>query len=93
MKRIADSVVRVQQEYVILTADKATNTYVIHCKTHLCKQVISEIQSDATYKLVEEPVDALIKKDREFLTAEKLMRETPQDRDPEKVAETPPHMG
>ena len=32
MKRIADSLVRVQQEYVVLTADKASNTYVIHCK-------------------------------------------------------------
>ena len=92
-KRIADSLVRVQQKYAILTADKASNTYVIHCKTHLCKQVVTEIQSDATYKLVEEPVDELIKKDREFLLAEKLMRETPQDRDPEKVAEIPPHMG
>ena len=52
-----------------------------------------EIQSDATYKLLEEPVDELIKKDRKFLLAEKIMRETPQDRALVQADRIPAHMG
>ena len=41
-----------QKEYAILTADKAKNTYVIHCKKWLTEQVILETETTSTYKQV-----------------------------------------
>ena len=38
-----------QKEYAILTADKAKNTYVIHCKKWLAAQVIQETETTSTY--------------------------------------------
>ena len=33
----------IKGQYAILIADKANNTYVIHCKKHLAEQVLKEI--------------------------------------------------
>ena len=72
-RRINELLSEVQQEYAIFTADKASNTYVIHCKPHLCRQVNAEIQSDSTYKPAQEPAEELTEKEREFLLSDKLM--------------------
>ena len=40
----------IQRDYAILSADKAKNTYVIHCKPWLSKQVLQETETTDTYK-------------------------------------------
>ena len=39
-----------KKQYAVLAADKAASTYVIHCKVHLAKQVMEEINTNETYK-------------------------------------------
>ena len=43
------------KDYAILTADKAENTYVIHCKQWLAAQVIQETETTSTYKTSTKP--------------------------------------
>ena len=67
-----------KKRYAVLVADKGASTYVIHCKVHLAKQVMDEINNNGTYKKVE---DSTIKEvqDRH---AEWMMKENlaePQD--------------
>ena len=38
------------KQYAVLLADKAASTYVIHCKSHLAKQAMEEINTNETYK-------------------------------------------
>ena len=40
----------IKQDYAILSADKAKNTYVIHCKPWLAKQVLHETETTVTYE-------------------------------------------
>ena len=67
-----------KKRYAVLVADKGASTYVIHCKVHLAKQVMDEINNNGTYKKVE---DSTIKEvqDRhaEWMIEERLAE--PQD--------------
>ena len=64
-----------KKQYAVLIADKAASTYVIHCKAHLAKQVMEEINTNETYKHI---VDTTIKEvqDRH---AELMMQENPAE--------------
>ena len=74
-----------KKQYAVLVADKAASTYVIHCKVHLAKQVMEEINTNETYKHID---DSTIKEvqDRH---AEWMMQENiaePQDdKDPNAI--------
>ena len=67
-----------KKRYAVLVADKGASTYVIHCKVHLAKQVMDEINNNGTYKKVE---DSTIK-EVQGRHAEWMMKENlaePQD--------------
>ena len=78
----------IQRDYAILSADKAKNTYVIHCKPWLSKQVLQETETTDTYKQalcddgapmeLQEIIDA----DWEFVEAEGLAKKPPDPPDP-----------
>ena len=67
-----------QKEYAILTADKAKNAYVIHCKKWLTEQVILETETRSTYKQALNPdgspmqMTEIVEKDWQFIDEEGL---------------------
>lgn len=38
-------------KYAVLLVDKANNTYVVHCKQHLARQVVKETTTTKTYEI------------------------------------------
>ena len=82
-----------QKEYAILTADKAKNTYVIHCKKWLTEQVILETETTSTYKQALNPDGSpmqmmeIVEKDWQFIEEEGLA----QKPEPEESDQTPIH--
>ena len=73
----------IQRDCAILSADKAKNTYVIHCKPWLAKQVLQETETTVTYEPaahadgtpmeLQETVDA----EWDFIEAEGLAKKQP----------------
>ena len=45
---------KLTKDYVLLTADKAKNTYCIMCKPHFCKLVKEDIEKSDAYELISE---------------------------------------
>ena len=82
-----------QKDYAILTADKAKNTYVIHCKQWLAAQVIQETETTSTYKQALNPdgspmqMQEIVDKDWQFIEEEGLA----QKPEPEESDQTPIH--
>ena len=77
-----------KKRYAVLVVDKCASTYVIHCKVHLAKQVMDEINNNVTLNLFKKVEDSTIKEvqDRH---AEWMMKENlaePQDEeDPNEI--------
>ena len=73
----------VQRDYEILSADKAKNTYVIHCKPWLAKQVLRETETTVTCTQATHAngtpmeLQEIIDADWEFIEEEGLARKQP----------------
>jgi hypothetical protein len=77
----------IQRDYAILTADKAKNMYVIHCKPWLAKQVHQETETTSTYEQAKHDdgnpmeLQEIIDADWEFVNAEGLAKKHSPDED------------
>ena len=80
-----------QKEHAILTADKAKNTYGIHCKKWLTEQVILETETTSMYKQALNPDGSpmqmmeIVDKDWQIIEEEGLAQKT----EPEESDQTP----
>ena len=82
-----------QKNYAILAADKAKNTYVIHCRQWLTAQVIQETETTSTYKQALNPdgspmqMHEIVDEDWQFIEEEGLAKKL----EPGEPDQTPIH--
>ena len=63
---------QLKKKYAILKADKASNTFVLHCKKWLSQQTEEEIEKSQTYTVVKgKTKEKIIKDDCQFVSKEK----------------------
>lgn len=59
-------------KYAILKADKASNTFVIHCKKWPSQQIDEEIKKSQTYAVVNDKTkEDIVKDDYHFVSSKK----------------------
>ena len=83
-EEIQEELRQLKQQYAIVSADKASSTYVIYCKSYLCQQVQHEIQQDSTYAEAEENEKQIIENHRSFVMNEELAT-PPAEKEAEKI--------
>ena len=83
-KEERDDLQRIQEEkkkkrkgkYAILIADKSSNTYVVHCKQHLAKQVVTATTTTKTNQVeLTESNEEVITRHKAWMEKEKLAQE------------------
>ena len=67
-------------KHAVLIADKANNTYVVHCKRHLAAQVVKETTTTKTYEIIQDDTNAgTIAKYKTWMEQEGLAEEQYRD--------------
>jgi len=94
---IQEQLEEIKSKYAIISADKASSTFVLYCKSYLCQQVQHEIQQDSTYIEADQTEEQIIENDRKFvMDKEDLATPAPEkeaDRDDHTFLEQLPVFG
>jgi len=69
-------------DYSIVTADKASNTYVVVCKPWLCQQAMQEAHNTPSYVRSDKQGTAILEADEEFSLGEQMVVEEEPEPDP-----------